>query len=80
MCVYRSCYDYGLIYEYLLGSTSRFMYFFLFFPNMFIGVISNVETCISDVKHWMIEDKLQLNDEKTKCLLIRPNKCTLNLN
>ena len=28
----------------------------------------------------MIENKLQLNDEKTECLLIRPNKCTQNSN
>ena len=28
----------------------------------------------------MIENKLQLNDEKTECLLIRPNICTQNLN
>ena len=42
--------------------------------------ISSVEICISDVKHWMIENKLQLNDEKTECFLIRPNKCTQNLN
>ena len=28
----------------------------------------------------MIENKLQLNDEKAECLLIRPNKCTQNLN
>ena len=28
----------------------------------------------------MIENKLQLNDEKTECLLIGPNKCSQNLN
>ena len=44
------------------------------------SAISSVETCISDVKYWMIENKLQLNDEKTECLLIRPNKCTQNFN
>ena len=40
----------------------------------------HVHSAISDVKYWMTENKLQLNDEKTKCLLIRPNKCTKNLN
>ena len=39
-----------------------------------------METCISDVKYWTIEYKLQLNDDKTECLLIRPNKCTHILN
>ena len=28
----------------------------------------------------MIENKLQLSDEKTECLLMHPNKCTQNLN
>ena len=28
----------------------------------------------------MIENKLQLNDDKTECLLIRPNKCKQDLN
>ena len=28
----------------------------------------------------MIENKLQLNDEKAECLLIRANKCAQNLN
>ena len=44
------------------------------------SAISSVEICISDVKYWMIENKLQLNNEKTECLLIRPNKSTQNLN
>ena len=44
------------------------------------SAISSVETCISDVKYWMIENKLQLNDEKRECLLICPNKFTQNLN
>ena len=39
-----------------------------------------MEICISNVKYWMIENKLQLNVEKTECLLIHPNKGTQNLN
>ena len=38
----------------------------------------HVHSAISDVKYWMIENKLQLNDEKTEFLLIHPNKCTQN--
>ena len=49
-------------------------------PQHVHSTISSVEICISDVKYWTIENKLQLNDEKTECLLIRPNKCTQNLN
>ena len=49
-------------------------------PQHVHSAISSVKICISDVKYWMIESNLQLNDEKTECLLIRPNKCTQNLN
>ena len=44
------------------------------------SAISSVEICISDVIYWMIENKLQLNDEKTECLLIHPSKWTQSLN
>ena len=49
-------------------------------PQHVHSAISSVETCISDVKYWMIEKTLQLNDEKTECLLKRPNKYAQNLN
>ena len=49
-------------------------------PQHVHSAISSVEICISDVKYWMIENKLQLNDTKTECLLIRPSKCTQNFN
>ena len=48
-------------------------------PQHVHSAISSVEICISDVKYLMIENKLQLNDEKTEYLPIRPNKCTNNL-
>ena len=51
-----------------------------FLPQHVHGAISSVETCISDVIYWMIENKLQLDDKKTECLLICPNKCTQYLN
>jgi hypothetical protein len=30
-----------------------------------------LENCISDVKLWMVQNKLKLNDDKTECLLIK---------
>ena len=39
-------------------------------PQHVHSTISSVEICIFDVKYWMIENKLQLNDEKKECLLI----------
>ena len=49
-------------------------------PQHVHSAIFSEETCISDVKYWMIENKLQLNDEKTECLLIRPIENTQNFN
>ena len=49
-------------------------------PQHVHSAISSLETCISDVKYWMIENKLELKDEKSECLLIRPNKCTQYFN
>ena len=48
-------------------------------PQHVHGAISSVKICIFDVKYWMIENKSQLNDAKTECLLICPNKCAQNL-
>ena len=39
------------------------------FPKHVLSAISSVETCISDVENLMIEDTLQLNDEKGNAFL-----------
>ena len=33
--------------------------------------ISAVEDCIRDIRQWMLEDKLIVNDDKTEVLLVR---------
>ena len=38
-------------------------------PQHVHSAISYVETCIYDVKYWMIENKLLINDEKTEFFL-----------
>ena len=48
-------------------------------PQHVHSAISFVETRISEVKILMIENKFQLNDEKTEYLHIRPNICAQNL-
>lgn len=35
-------------------------------------IIKSTQKCISDLKSWMIDNKLQLNDEKTEILLVVP--------
>ena len=48
-------------------------------PQHAHSAMSSVETGIFYVKYLMIENNLQLNDEKAECLLIRPNKSRQNL-
>ena len=38
--------------------------------------ISQVETCLLDVKSWMTENKLKLNDDKTEALIVKSNRTT----
>ena len=47
-------------------------------PQDFHTAILCVEKCISDIKNGMIENKLQLNDDKTGCLLICQSNYTQN--
>ena len=42
--------------------------------------VTSVETRISDIENLMIENKLQVNDDKTDRLLMRPNKCAQSIN
>ena len=35
-------------------------------------LINNLEKCISDVKDWMFDNKLKLNDDKTESVLCNP--------
>jgi hypothetical protein len=47
--------------------------------------VERLEKCISDVKSWMVKNKLKLNDDKTECLLIKkssqcePPICSVNV-
>ena len=40
-------------------------------PSEIHSVVQNVEDCISDVKVWMNQNQLKLNDDKTEALLIQ---------
>ena len=39
------------------------------------GLMARTRECISDLKVWITQNKLQLNDEKTELLLACPKKC-----
>ena len=39
-------------------------------PSNIQSAISSLETCLSDIQTWMLENKLKLNNDKTKALLL----------
>ena len=43
-------------------------------PTNVHDLVNTLELCINDVKTWMLENKLKLNDEKTEILLCNPKK------
>ncbi len=40
------------------------------FPSEALILAQTIESCVSDVKVWVVQNKLQLNDDKTEILLI----------
>ncbi|WP_374210557.1 reverse transcriptase domain-containing protein, partial [Thiolapillus sp.] len=39
-------------------------------PSNIQSAISSLETCLSDIQTWMLENKLKLNNDKTEALLL----------
>ena len=49
-------------------------------PTNVHDLVNTLELCINDVKTWMLENKLKLNDEKTEVLLCNPKKYDVDVN
>ena len=47
--------------------------------NDLASSILSVEKCVSDIKTWMLSNKLQMNEDKTEVLLVTPKRVE-NLN
>ena len=47
-------------------------------PNIQLA-ISTLETCLSDIQTWMLENKLKLNKDRTEGLLMRPSSKSLSV-
>ena len=45
-------------------------------PDQIHTTAHTMQTCISDVKTWMTQNKLKLNDNKTEALFIKSNRTT----
>ena len=44
--------------------------------EQFDSLLSNMQSCVDDVKLWMTQNKLQFNEGKTEALLIDPQNST----
>ena len=49
-------------------------------PSNIHDLVYSLENCIEDVKTWMTENKLKLNDEKTEVILCNPKKYNVDVN
>ena len=47
-------------------------------PNDINDLVFKMEACILEVKEWMHDNKLKLNDDKTEIILINPKKYEIN--
>ena len=45
-------------------------------PDQVHATVLTMQICISDMKTWMTQNKLKLNDDKTEVLLIKSNRPT----
>ena len=45
-------------------------------PNQMHATVLTMQICISDVKPWMTQNKVKLNDDKTEAVLIKSNRTT----
>ena len=47
-------------------------------PDQVHATVLTMQTCISDVKTWMTQNKLKLNDDKTEAVLTQSNRTTFS--
>jgi hypothetical protein len=45
-------------------------------PSQLLATVQTLQACISDVKQWMLENRLKLNDDKTEALLFSKKSTT----
>ena len=48
-------------------------------PSNVLDLVHSLEKCIDDVKTWMCDNKLQLNDDKTEIILCNPKKYPIDV-
>ena len=62
---------YDILYHIYADDTQLYCSFALDSPD---EVLSKISACISDIRTWMIKNKLKINDDKTEFLLITSSR------
>ena len=53
--------------------------YFFFNPNECDRALKSLSQCVSDVRSWMIQNKLKINDDKTEFLILTSQHCKVKL-
>ena len=59
-------------YHLYADNTQLYVSFDSSTPSSGIDAITRLEACISDIHHWMLENKFKLNNDKTEFLKFLP--------
>ena len=68
---------YGMNFHLYADDTQLFLSFDSCVPSTSESAIVQLEACISEIRAWMLINKLKLNDDKTEFLRFLPNHITL---
>ena len=49
-------------------------------PSNISDLVFSIESCIREIKNWMLVNRLKLNDEKTEIMLLNPKKYQIHIN
>ena len=71
-----------MCYHLYADDTQLYLSFDSGTPSPASEAITQLEACISDIRHWMLMNRLKLNDDKTEFLkfLPHPNSNSITLN
>jgi hypothetical protein len=71
----------GVLIHLYADDTQLYISFDLTSAESTVIAVQQIEDCIQDIRNWMVQNKLKLNDDKTELIIITPSrqshKCTI---